>query len=70
MRSSATGSSSSLGRERGDAFQPANGNLPIVPALPERETTDAVVVWIERRPLQTLALALGLGLVLGVAWRL
>ncbi|TMJ29037.1 MAG: hypothetical protein E6G88_11125 [Alphaproteobacteria bacterium] len=34
----------------------------------KRDTTDAVVVMIERRPLPALALALGMGLVLGVAW--
>lgn len=34
----------------------------------KRDTTDSVVVMIERRPLPALALALGVGLVLGVAW--
>jgi hypothetical protein len=34
-----------------------------------RETTDFVVVMIRRRPLPALAAALGMGLVLGVAWR-
>jgi hypothetical protein len=35
----------------------------------KRDTTDAVVVMIDRRPLSALALALGVGLVLGLAWR-
>src|SRR6266516_854113 len=53
-------------RTSGPSTRPA----PKRRAAAKRETTDAVVVWIERRPLQALALALGLGLVLGVAWRL
>ncbi len=53
-------------RTSGPSTRPA----PKRRAAAKRETTDAVVVWIERRPLQALALALGLRLVLGVAWRL
>jgi ElaB/YqjD/DUF883 family membrane-anchored ribosome-binding protein len=37
-------------------------------ALAKRETRDAVVVMLRRRPLQALALTLGIGLALGLLW--
>ena len=37
-------------------------------ALAKRETRDAVVVMLRRRPLQALALTLGIGLALGILW--
>ena len=57
-------------QQRARTSRPSTKSAPKRRAAAKRETTDAVVVWIERRPLQALALALGLGLVLGVAWRL
>ena len=48
--------------------RPSTKQAPRRRKAAKRDTTDAVVVMIERRPLPALALALGMGLVLGVAW--
>jgi hypothetical protein len=54
--------------QKARASRPSTKQAPRRRKPAKRDTTDAVVVMIERRPLPALALALGMGLVLGVAW--
>ncbi len=56
-------------QQKARTSRPSTKQAPSRRKAAKRDTTDAVVVMIERRPLPALALALGMGLVLGVAWR-
>jgi ElaB/YqjD/DUF883 family membrane-anchored ribosome-binding protein len=55
-------------QQKARTSRPGTKHAPRRRKAANRDTTDAVVVMIERRPLPALALALGVGLVLGVAW--
>jgi hypothetical protein len=55
-------------QQKARTSRPSTKQAPRRRKAGKRDTTDAVVIMIERRPLPALALALGVGLVLGVAW--
>jgi hypothetical protein len=55
-------------QQKARTSRPSTKHPPRRRKAANRDTTDGVVVMIERRPLPALALALGVGLVLGVAW--